>query len=82
MTNIKTTTTFAAVALFLALGAPAMAQNADDQTFDLQSLNQNIGSGDQPSDFDSSYDDHSMHTLPDGIADETDIPNFTSVVTS
>ncbi len=34
MNNIKTTTTFAAIALFLAIGAPAMAESVDVQDLD------------------------------------------------
>ena len=36
MKTIKTATTFAAIGLFLALGAPAMAQSFDGQNFDGQ----------------------------------------------
>ncbi len=63
MKNIKTTTTFAAIALFLAIGATAMAQNIDDQTFDVPNLDQGTQTLPGQDDFESTVGAYNLNIL-------------------
>ena len=75
MTNIKTTTTFAAIALFLALGTTAMAQNIDDQTFDVPNLDQGVPTLPGQGDFENSVDAYNVNILG-GIKEAEENANF------
>ncbi len=55
MKNIKTTTTFAAIALFLAIGTPAMAESVDIQDLD-QSDQGSLQAGVYDEDYDAAKD--------------------------